>query len=43
MEIAKFSLPKGQKRFDSNKGSSFDLAGLETYVNSIGPYDVQES
>ncbi len=43
MQIAKFSLPRGQKRFDTTHTSLIDLPSVEEYVNQIGPYEVQES
>lgn len=43
MSIAKFSLPRSQQRFDATINSSIELASVEEFVNSIGPYEVQES
>jgi len=43
MEIAKFSLPRGQRRFEDLLIGSADLADLEQFANDLGPYELVES
>jgi hypothetical protein len=40
MSIAKFSLPKAQRRFDQLNKMEPELNKLEEFINGIGPYTV---